>query len=132
MDSRELMINVMCGFGVPRMPIDLEKGGDRIMEIRNGNIVVYDESEEYSYGIKQITAEFGEDIHDAIGVVRCTGITIESDAPSEINAKAEDELYNEFADIEYNNADGEERYRREARQAISERSGVDISRIVIE
>jgi len=109
------------------------------MEIVDGNIVVYDdnEGEERSYEIEQIVAEFEEDIPDVIGVVRCTGITIESDAPSEINSEAEDEeaeneLYNEFADVEYNDADGDGRYRKEAIKALSEETGVDISRIEIE
>lgn len=104
------------------------------MEIVDGNIVVYDnnEGEEYSYKIEQITAEFEEDIPDVIGVVRCTGITIESDAPLEINSKAENELYNEFAGVEYNNADGDGQYRKEARRALSERTGVDVSQIEIE
>lgn len=104
------------------------------MEIIDGKIVVYDEDEdkEYSYEIEQITAEFEEDIHDVIGVVRCTGITIESDAPSEINSEAEDELYNEFADIEYNDADGDGKYMKKSRKAISKRTGVDTSRIEIE
>jgi len=104
------------------------------MEIVDGNIVVYDdnEGEERSYEIEQIVAEFEEDIPDVIGVVRCTGITIESDASSEIISEAENELYNEFADVEYNDADGDGRYRKEAIKALSEETGVDISRIEIE
>lgn len=104
------------------------------MEIIDGKIVVFDdnEDEESSYEIEQITAEFEEDIPDVSGVVRCTGITIESDAPSETNSEAETKLYNEFADIEYNDADGDGHFRKQARKAISERTGVDISRIGIE
>ena len=104
------------------------------MEITDGKIVVFDDhkDEEPSYEIEQITAEFEEDIPNVSGVVRCTGITIESDAPSEINSEAETKLYNEFADIEYNDADGDGHYRKMARKAISERTGVDISRIEIE
>lgn len=102
------------------------------MEIIDGKIVVYNEVEECSYEINQITAEFEEDIHDVIGVVRCTGITIESDAPSEINSEAEDKLYNEFADIEYNNADGDGQYMKKAKRSISRQTGVDISQIEIE
>lgn len=104
------------------------------MKIVNGYIVMYDnnEDEKYSYEIKQITAEFEEDIPNVIGVVRCTRITIESDAPLEINSKAEIELYNEFADVEYNDADSDGQYRKEARIDLSERTGVDISQIEIE
>lgn len=104
------------------------------MEIVDGKIVEFDDykGEECSYVIKQITAEFEEDIPDVIGVVRCTGITIESNAPSEINSEAEAELCNEFADIEYNDADGDGRYKKKARNDISERTGVDISKIEIE
>ena len=104
------------------------------MEIVDGKIVVFDddEGEERSYEIEQITAEFEEDIPDVIGVVRCTGITIESDAPSDINSDAENEIYNEFADVEYNDADGDGQYRKIARKDISERTGVDKSLIDIE
>jgi len=104
------------------------------MKIVDGNIVVYNnnECEECSYEIEQITAEFEEDIPDVIGVVRCTGISIESDAPSEINSEAENELYNEFADVEYNDADGNGQYRKEARIVLSERTGVDVAQIEIE
>lgn len=96
--------------------------------------IVYDEDEEkdISYEIEQITATFGEDIHDVIGVVRCTGITIESDAPEDINTEAEEGLYNEFADIEYNDADGDGTYIKEAEKDISDSTGVDISKIVID
>ena len=100
------------------------------MEIRNGEIVVYDDKE-CSYKIEKIVVEFEEDIHNVIGVVRCTRITIESNAPAEVNSKAEGKLCNEFADNEYNNAGGDGRYMGEARKAINERTGVDISRIVI-
>ncbi len=99
-------------------------------EILDGKMVVYNEDD--SYEIEHITAEFEEDIHDVIGVVRCTGITIENDVPSQIKSEAEDELYNAFADIEYNDANGDGQYMKKARKAISKRTGVDTSRIVIE
>lgn len=104
------------------------------MEITNGKIVERDncEEEKSSYEIEQITAEFEEDIPDVIGVARCTGIIIESDAPLEINSKAETMIYNEFADVEYNNVDGDRIYEKKAREAISKRTGVDASLIVIE
>ena len=102
------------------------------MEIVDGKIVVYDDDEELSYEIEQITAEFEEDMPDVIGVVRCTGITIESDAPTDINSEAENEIYNEFADIEYNDANGDGKYREKAKRAISNRTGVDMSQIEIE
>ena len=103
------------------------------MEIYDGNIVVFldDEDGEASYEIKKIIAEFEEDIHNVIGVVRCTGITIESDAPAEVNSEAEIELYSEFADVEYNDADGDGHYRDDAKKALSKRTGVDISRIEV-
>lgn len=103
------------------------------MEIVGGKIIVYDDKyNELSYEIEQITAEFEEDMPDVIGVVRCTGITIESNAPSDINSEAENEIYNEFADVEYNDADGDGRYRKKAIKAISMRTGVDMSQIEIE
>ena len=93
------------------------------MEIVGGKIIVYDDKyNELSYEIEQITAEFE----------RCTGITIESNAPSDINSEAENEIYNEFADVEYNDADGDGRYRKKAIKAISMRTGVDMSQIEIE
>ena len=102
------------------------------MEIMDGKIVVHDEDKEYLYEIGQITAEFEEDIPDVIGVVRCTGITIESEAPLEINSAAETKLYNEFADVEYNDADGDGSYRDDSRNDLSKRTGVDTSLIEIE
>lgn len=114
--------------------ITYECRGDPIMDIINGKIIIFDDctNEERSYEIEQITAEFEEDIPDVIGVVRCTGMTLESDAPSEINLAAEEELYKELADVEYNDADGEGRYRKNAAKAISKRTGVDLSRIKVE
>lgn len=104
-----------------------------MMEIVDGKIILYDdEGNKLSYEIEQITAEFEEDILDVIGVVRCKRITIESNAPSDINSKAEKEIYNEFADIEYNDADGDGCYRKEAINEISTRTGVDMSQIEIE
>lgn len=104
------------------------------MDIFNGKIIELDDygNEKYSYLIEQITAEFGEDIRDVIGVVRCTGIIIDSNAPLEVNSEAEKELYNAFADVEYNDANGDGSYREEAREDISKRTGVDISQIEIE
>lgn len=104
-----------------------------MMEIVDGKIILYDdEGNKLSYEIEQITAEFEEDILDVIGVVRCKRITIESNAPSDINSKAEKEIYNEFADIEYNDSDGDGWYRKEAINEISTRTGVDMSQIEIE
>ena len=103
------------------------------MDIFDGRIVVSaDDFEEVAYGIEQITAIFEEDINDVIGVLRCSRIEIESDAPPELNAQAETVLYNEFADIEYNDANGDGSYIEEARSDISERTGLDSSQIEIE
>ena len=67
------------------------------MDIFDGRIVVSaDDFEEVAYGIEQITAIFEEDINDVIGVLRCSRIEIESDAPPELNAQAETMLYNEI------------------------------------
>ena len=41
-------------------------------------------------------------------------------------------LYNEFADIEYNDANGDGSYMEEARNDISKRTGVDRSQIEVE
>ena len=105
-----------------------------MMEIINGEIIEYDDDDNVknSYEIEQITAVFDEDISDVIGVVRCTQIIIESDAPSNINSEAENEIYNEFADVEYNDADGDGWYIKEAKEDLSKRTGVNISQIEIE
>ncbi len=103
------------------------------MKIFNGNIVANEdnEGEECSYEIESLKAEFEEDRSNVMGVVRCTGIIIESDAPLKINLEAEKDLYNEFASIEYNNADSDGQYREEAMEALRKRTGVDFSRIEI-
>ncbi|MBD5526727.1 MAG: hypothetical protein HDR04_20475 [Lachnospiraceae bacterium] len=105
-----------------------------MVEILDGKILILDDCDgkKDSYEIEQITARFGEDIPDVLGVVRCTEINIDSSAPFEINRTAENKIYNEFADIEYNNADGDGSYREEARKDISERVGVDISQVEID
>ena len=103
------------------------------MDFIDGKIIEQDDFDKScSFVIEQITAEFEEDMPNVEGIVRCTGITIESDAPSDINSDAETELYNEFADVEYNNADGDGNYVEQARKDISERTGVDVSRIDIQ
>lgn len=104
-----------------------------MMDIFDGRIIdSADDVEEVAYEIEQITAIFEEDINDVVGVLRCTGIEIESDAPPELNAEAETMLYNEFADIEYNDANGDGSYMEEAKNNISKRTGVDSSQIEVE
>ena len=103
------------------------------MEISNGKIIAFDyHGNKKSYVIDQIRAEFEEDMPEVIGVLRCTGITIESNAPSDVNSEAEAELYNEFADIEYNDANGDGSYMDEAKEDISNSTGVAVSKIEIE
>lgn len=104
------------------------------VEIRDGKILISDDCDEKedSYEIEQITARFGEDIPDVLGVVRCIEISIDSSAPFEINFAAEKMIYDMFADSEYNNAFSDGSYREEARKDISERVGVDISQVEID
>lgn len=102
------------------------------MDIINGMIVVHDGLEEQSYEIEQITVSIEEDRENVIGILRCTGIEIESKAPADLNTEAEAMLLNEFADVEYNDADGDGGYQEEIREDISERTGVDASQIDIE
>lgn len=102
------------------------------MNIIDGKIMVFSENETNSYVIEQITADYKEDIANVIGVVRCTAITIKSNAPLVHNSRAQIELYNIFADIEYNDANNDGSYVKNAKKAISKRTGVDISRIEIE
>lgn len=101
------------------------------MRIFEGKIWGYDKesNEELSYEIKQLTAVFEEDRPNMIGIVRCVKITIESDAPADINSAAENEFYNKFAAAEY--SDGNEEYKETAKKAISEQTGLDISQIEI-
>lgn len=102
------------------------------MNIFDGRIIDSSDAEGFSYEIEQITASFEEDINGVIGVFRCTGIEIESEAPTELNAQAETMLYNEFADIEYNDANGDGSYTEKAKSDISERTGLDSSQIEVE
>ncbi|MCH5256754.1 MAG: hypothetical protein J1D87_05645 [Lachnospiraceae bacterium] len=105
------------------------------MEIFDGKITINsddDAGKELTYIIEKITVEFEEDRPDIPGVVRCTGIIIDSNAPSNINSQAELELFNKFADVEYNSADGIGSYRKEAEKDVSMRTGVDISQIEID
>lgn len=107
-------------------------------EFSNGKIIAidYDADDDYNkeqeYEIEQITAEFEEDMPDVSGVLRCTGITIESNAPSDINYEAGTTLYNEIAECEFFDPDGDGRYISEAEKCISGNTGVDVSKIVIE
>lgn len=84
-----------------------------------------------AYKIDEITAEFDEDNPEVIGIVRCTAITIESDAPDELNREAELALLNQLADIEFYDADGDGTYRQEAAEEISQLTGVNIDQIDI-
>lgn len=102
------------------------------MRIADGKIVVSDDDEELSYEIDHITADFDEDIPNVIGVVRCIGITIESDAPTNIISEAETKIYNEIAHISYEDIDGDGKYWEEAKRDINKETGVDMSRIEIE
>lgn len=104
------------------------------MEFLDGKII---ESKDYedegnSYIIEHITAEFEEDRPEVIGILRCTKITIQSNASLQLNTEAEDKLFNGLAEEEYNDADGDGNYKEEARKDISKRTGVDISKIEIE
>lgn len=101
------------------------------MEIVDGMIVGMDGSEEQSYEIEQITVSLEEDREDVIGILRCTGIEIESDAPAQLNSKAEAQLLNDLADAEYNDAAGDGSYVEAVKDDISERTGVDTSQIEI-
>lgn len=103
-----------------------------MMDIFDGRIIDSSDVEELSYEIEQITASFEEDINGVIGVLRCTGIEIESEAPTELNAQAETMLYNEFADIEYDDANSDGSYMEQAKSDISKRTGVDSSQIEVE
>ena len=91
----------------------------------NGKIIVGDEE----YEIEHITAIFEEDISEVEGVVRCT--SVEVDAPSEYNDKAETQIYNALADREFPDPDGEMEFEEDAKDIISDLTGVDCSRIEI-
>lgn len=100
------------------------------MNIVNGNIIEPDDNgEERLYIIEGITAEFEEDRSDVSGYFRCTRIIIDSNAPSRINSKAEVKLCNEIFDDGYFDDNGS--FRKMAKKDISEKTGVNISKIEI-
>ena len=94
----------------------------------NGKIIVGDEK----YEIEHITAVFEEDIPNVLGVVRCTGVEVESDAPSEYNSNLGEWIYNKLADREFPDPDGEMEFEEDAKDIISDLAGVDTSQIRIE
>ena len=94
----------------------------------NGKIIVGDEK----YEIEHITAVFEEDIPNVLGVVRCTGVEVESDAPSEYNSNLGEWIYNKLADREFPDPDGEMEFEEDAKDIISDLTGVDTSQIRIE
>lgn len=111
----------------------MAKNYEEFEDFDKGKIISRDEDDNvYSYDIEVINAEFEEDMPDIIGVYRCTGITISSDAPNAINSEAEDYLYNDLADEEFNDADRKGKYIKKAEKAISNKTGVDKSKIYIE
>ena len=84
------------------------------------------------YEIDNILAVFEEDIPNVLGVVRCTGVEVESDAPSEYNSNLGEWIYNKLADREFPDPDGEMEFEEDAKDAISDLTGVDTSQIRIE
>ena len=94
----------------------------------NGKIIVGDEK----YEIEHITAIFEEDMPEVEGVVRCTGVEVESDAPSEYNSNLGEWIYNKLADREFPDPDGEMEFEEDAKDIISDLTGVDTSQIRIE
>lgn len=84
------------------------------------------------YEIDDILAIFEEDIPNVLGVVRCTGVEVESDAPSEYNSNLGEWICNKLADQEFPDPDGEMEFEEDAKDIISDLTGVDTSQIRIE
>lgn len=101
------------------------------MEFENGKIDVIEDDEKISYEIESMTVLLEEDRDDMPGILRCTDIFIESNAPGKINSEAQINLYNKFAAEEYNDADGSGSYRKEAQRDIHNATGIEMSRIEI-
>ena len=83
------------------------------------------------YEIDNILAIFEEDIPNVLGVVRCTGVEVKSDAPSEYNSNLGEWICNKLADQEFPDPDGEMEFEEDAKDIISDLTGVDCSRIEI-
>ena len=94
------------------------------VKFEEGKIIV-------EYEIDNILAVFEEDIPNVLGVVRCTGVEVESDAPSEYNSNLGEWIYNKLADREFPDPDGEMEFEEGAKDIISDLTGVDCSRIEI-
>ena len=84
------------------------------------------------YEIDNILAVFEEDIQNVSGVVRCTSVEVNSDAPSAYNDELGEQIYDELADREFPDPDGEMDFEEDAKDAISDLTGVDTSQIRIE
>lgn len=84
------------------------------------------------YEIDDILAIFEEDIPNVLGVVRCTSVEVKSDAPSEYNSNLGEWIYNKLADQEFPDPDGEMEFEEDAKDIISDLTGVDTSQIRIE
>ena len=81
--------------------------------------------------IESITATYEEDRENMIGVVRCTGITIEaSDADPNDVMEDQDEIYNALADVEYFTED--ENWQEDAASDVAGKAGVSDSKVVVE
>ena len=115
LDGLQGVLSVKCG-GVNMCTDNIR--------IKHGHIKV-------EYEIDSMTVYFGEDRHDeAIGIVRCTSVSVESDAEDYINRKVGDLIFNKFAEKEYITENDD--WRKEARKDISEDTGVEMGCIHIE
>ena len=84
------------------------------------------------YEIESITAMFSqEDKEDEMNIMSCSSISVESDAPDDINDAVEASLYNRFAGVRYNDV-GEDGFEDEAAEDIAREAKVDPSQVDIE
>lgn len=88
-------------------------------KLEKGNIVCDDGT----YPIESVEASYGYDIHDVNNVRRMTSLAIESNAPSEINAKAALQCFNKLCEDEF--GDEDKCWSEKAIKRIQEFLGVD-------
>lgn len=93
----------------------------------NGTI----ECEGQRYEIESVEIALEQDIKNALGIYRCVGVEIESNAPADIRESARNEVINYFAGEEYNDSDGSGAYIAEAEKDFSAFLTVDRNVVTI-
>ncbi|MBQ7154255.1 MAG: hypothetical protein IJR85_01730 [Synergistaceae bacterium] len=106
---------------------------DRLEYFSDGYLIDPMHSAGRRYEVACITAEYGNDRPDILGVSRITSINIEyvdRNIPSQLESDAEAALWNELAALEY--IDEDDDFKNEAASDVSAHTGVSMDRIIIE